>query len=231
MGKALKRSVAFTMALMLVFMSIATFVTDETFAVSKTHLKKSTVTITVGKSYTQKLLSASGKTISSSKVTWKSSDRNVATVSSKGVIKAKKVGKVTIKAIYNGKTYKCKCTVGNLAKQLPKVSKPFKNGTAHFSKSVRYLCDWKLDSSLKAATLAADYFETAMEKCGSYQELADLKSQLKGVTLQLRATINQAKKQSEIAAFGTLQSNFSNLVYKLEDIGYEMEEVLAEYLE
>ena len=45
------------------------------------------------------------------KVTWKSSNKSIATVSSKGQIKAKKVGKCTITAKVSGKTLKCKLTV------------------------------------------------------------------------------------------------------------------------
>lgn len=49
--------------------------------------------------------------IRSSKATWKSSNKKVASVSKKGIIKAKKAGKTTITAKYNGQTVKCKVTV------------------------------------------------------------------------------------------------------------------------
>lgn len=45
------------------------------------------------------------------KVTWKSSNKKVATVNSKGKVVAKKKGKATITAKVAGKTYKCKVTV------------------------------------------------------------------------------------------------------------------------
>ncbi len=45
------------------------------------------------------------------KITWKSSNKKVATVSSKGKVTAKKKGKATITAKVAGKTYKCKVTV------------------------------------------------------------------------------------------------------------------------
>lgn len=53
----------------------------------------------------------------SAKVTWKSSNRNIATVDSGGKVTAKKAGKVTITAKANGKTAKCKVTVKKLSKR------------------------------------------------------------------------------------------------------------------
>ena len=46
----------------------------------------------------------------SAKVTWKSSNKKVATVN-KGTVKAKKAGKTTITAKVSGKTLKCSVTV------------------------------------------------------------------------------------------------------------------------
>lgn len=45
------------------------------------------------------------------KVTWSSSNKSLATVSSKGVITGKKTGKVTIYATFNGKRVSCKVTI------------------------------------------------------------------------------------------------------------------------
>lgn len=47
----------------------------------------------------------------SGKIKWKSSDKKVATVSSKGVVTAKKVGKATITAVRNGIKMQCTVTV------------------------------------------------------------------------------------------------------------------------
>lgn len=68
-------------------------------------LNKKTVTLKKGK---KAKLSVKG---SIGKVTYKSSNTKIATVSSKGVIKAKKAGKVTITVKSNGVTNKCKVTV------------------------------------------------------------------------------------------------------------------------
>lgn len=47
------------------------------------------------------------------KIVWVSSDKSIATVSSKGVVKAKKKGTVYIYAIVGSKAYKCKVAVYN----------------------------------------------------------------------------------------------------------------------
>lgn len=72
-------------------------------------LNKTKLTLEVGKSYTLKI---SG---TKSKVTWSSSDKTIATVSSKGVVKAKKAGKATITAKVGSKKYKCTVTVKKAA--------------------------------------------------------------------------------------------------------------------
>lgn len=68
-------------------------------------LNKAKKTLTVGKTVKLKLKNASGK------VKWTSTDTAVATVSSKGKVKAVGVGSCKIKATCGGKTYSCKITV------------------------------------------------------------------------------------------------------------------------
>ncbi len=69
-------------------------------------------------------------------VTWKSSNKSVSSVSSKGVVKAKKAGKATITATCGKYTLKCKVTVEKkpvtysfLAKKLKEFAKKNKNFT------------------------------------------------------------------------------------------------------
>lgn len=68
-------------------------------------LNKSKVTITAGKKYTLKL---SG---TNQKIKWESSKKSIATVSSKGVVTAKKAGTVKITATVMKKKYTCNVTV------------------------------------------------------------------------------------------------------------------------
>lgn len=80
---------------------------DNAYAASpKNRLKKKTVTLIAGKTYQQKLLNNRGKTISATKVKWKSSKPSVATVTKKGKVKGRYAGTAKITAKYKGKTYK-----------------------------------------------------------------------------------------------------------------------------
>ena len=76
-------------------------------AESKVKLNKSTVTLCLGETLQLKLKNAEGK------VTWKSSAKDIAKVSKKGVVTAKKAGKAKITATLNGKRYSCFVIVKN----------------------------------------------------------------------------------------------------------------------
>lgn len=76
-------------------------------AKSKTiKMKKTAISLEVGKTSTLKL---SGAT--KSKISWAVGDKTIATVSSKGKVKAKKVGNTTVYAFYKNEMYKCSVTV------------------------------------------------------------------------------------------------------------------------
>lgn len=76
------------------------------------------VTITEGFSLRLKL-SGTGK------VKWSSSNKSIATVSSKGLVKAKQPGKVTITAKSKGKKYTCKVTVARNEKSFSYDTSPY----------------------------------------------------------------------------------------------------------
>ena len=91
--------------------------------VTKVKLNKTRSTMTVGKKQTLKV-TVTPKKASSKAVIWKSSNTKIATVTSKGVVKAKKTGTVTITATAkdgSGKKAVCKITV-----KKPAASKPAK---------------------------------------------------------------------------------------------------------
>lgn len=77
--------------------------------------EKSKVTVGVGAQTTLKVYGTG-------KVTWKSSNKKVATVSQKGVVTAKKKGNVRITASRNGETVTCKVQVKNNERKLESYS-------------------------------------------------------------------------------------------------------------
>ena len=96
-------------------------------AASKVKLNYSQKTIAVGQTVNLKM------TGTSSKVKWSSTNNSVASVSSKGVVTAKKVGTAKIKATVKGKTYTCKMTVKNNSwKYLGNIANIFDWQKLHF---------------------------------------------------------------------------------------------------
>ena len=91
-------------------------------AVKSPALSKKSVSITAGKKTTIQLKN----TVSSKKLTWKSSKTSVVTVkkgsSGKVTLTAKKKGTATVTATYNGKKYSCKVTVKAVSPKLSKSS-------------------------------------------------------------------------------------------------------------
>ena len=89
-------------------------------ASTKVKLNASKSTVKIGGSETLKLNNASGR------ISWKSSNKDVASVNSKGIVKGLRPGKTVITATNGGKSYKCTVTV-------PKPKLKFSNG-----KSINY---------------------------------------------------------------------------------------------
>lgn len=80
-------------------------------------LNKKNITMTAGSEITLRVKSVKPKA-ASKKVTWKSSDKKVATVTSRGVVKAKKAGTATItaKAVKGKAVAKCRIKVNKSSK-------------------------------------------------------------------------------------------------------------------
>lgn len=81
-----------------------------TSAAKKTALSAKKITLTVGSKKKLKIKN------SIKKVTWKSMNKKVASVTSKGIVKAKKIGKTVVKAKAAGKTYRCTVIVKRSSK-------------------------------------------------------------------------------------------------------------------
>lgn len=84
-------------------------------AKSKVKLNITKATLSIGGSINLKLLN------NKKKVTWKSSNKKVASVTKKGKVKAKKKGKASIVARVGKKKYTCKVTVGKVSKKSKSV--------------------------------------------------------------------------------------------------------------
>ncbi len=117
MKKFLHRALSFIVSLALVvFLSAG--MTQRTFAAASAPksitLNKKSVTLAVGEKVTLKVQSVKPKE-ASKKVTWQSSDKKIASVSSKGVVKALKAGtvKITARAAKGKAADSCKVTVKN----------------------------------------------------------------------------------------------------------------------
>ena len=81
-----------------------------TVPVKKVKLNKKKLVIEKGKRYTLKS-KVRPKEATTQKVYWKSSNKKVATVSKKGIVKARKKGKCTITVITKDRNKKAKCKV------------------------------------------------------------------------------------------------------------------------
>ncbi|SHO54022.1 Ig-like domain-containing protein [Anaerocolumna xylanovorans] len=94
------------LSFLLVFSIIITLVTPaHSVNAAAPALSKEKLTLSVGKSYTLKLLNISGTVI------WSSDNKKVASITAKGKIKALSVGHCTIIAENKGKKYKCSLNV------------------------------------------------------------------------------------------------------------------------
>lgn len=105
--------------LSVVIMLAAVFAPSFQASAASVKLNKKKLTIAVSQTYTLKLSGTKNT------VTWKSSNRNVASVTKKGVVKGRKKGNATITAKVGKKTYTCKVTV-----EAPKLSATKKTVTA-----------------------------------------------------------------------------------------------------
>ncbi len=135
-------------------------------------LNKTSIRIEVGDKYTLKATvkpaDASNKTVS-----WKTSDKNVATVSSSGVVTAKKLGKATVTVTTADGNYTAKCTV-NVVKKVTSVKLNKTAANLYLNKSL----------TLKATVSPSDATNTAVSWSSSNTAVAKVSS--KGVVTPVK---------------------------------------------
>lgn len=112
-----RKKQAVSIAVLLLFCTaicaVAYMTQGSVWAKQAVKLNQSELTMAVGEGRTLKLNGVSSK--NRSRISWKSSKQNIASVNKKGRVTAKKAGNANITAKYKGKSYKCKISVIPLA--------------------------------------------------------------------------------------------------------------------
>ena len=124
------KSLLISLALALVCVSMV--ISTDVVEAASVRLNKTSITMYTGQTSTLKV-SATSK-----KVTWYTSNKKVATVSSRGVVSAKSSGSATITARVNNKNLKCKVTV---KKQTTTNKKAALKAYYNFLKSYKFTSD------------------------------------------------------------------------------------------
>ena len=115
MKKTHRRALIVLIAIMT--LAITTATVNAASTVTTVNMSKASVTMAIGK-YESLKIDCTGSAPKKSDIHWKSSNTNVASVSSNGLVKAKKAGTTTVSAEVNGKTAACTVTVKTSSKWL-----------------------------------------------------------------------------------------------------------------
>lgn len=106
-GSLVKKGLAFMLLMAIAFLFTGIRVESKNNT-AKPKLNRKNITLQVGKTFKLKLLS---KKEIKSKISWKSNNKKIATVSKKGLVRAKKVGITKVIAKYKKQVVKCKIKV------------------------------------------------------------------------------------------------------------------------
>ena len=117
----MKRCFTIGLGFTLIFILVCGGMVSSVSAEKKLKLNHSKYSLEVGKSMTLKIKSGNK---ASRKVKWKSSNKKIATVSQKGIVKGKKAGNAKITATVNKKTAACKVTVHTTQEQPTPTATP-----------------------------------------------------------------------------------------------------------
>ncbi len=148
-----------------------TIVTENVTSVEAASISAKKKTIAVGTKYRLKV-NGTKKTVK-----WSSSNKKVATVSQKGLVKGIAKGKATISAKVGNKTYKCRITVkANEFKQKATKIEKLKSGYLHFYPLKVYYANGKL------------YY-----KCRIYNRRASFVKNVTDITLDVEAKVDGYK--------------------------------------
>lgn len=114
-------------------------------------LNKTSISLKVSNTFTLKA-TVNGKT--ASKVTWSTSNKSIATVTTNGIVTGKKAGSTTIKAKVNGKAVACKVTVTKTTSATETTAKANMTTYKQFMNDVvKYTNQYRAKNGRKAVTM------------------------------------------------------------------------------
>ena len=179
---------------------------------SAAKLNKKSITLNVGKTYTLKTAGIKGK------ITWSSNKKSIATVSSKGVVKAVKKGTAVVTAKYGKKKLTCKVTVKQPVTSI-KLNKTFvtlKKGNKLTLKATVYP---------KNANNRAVVWKSSNKKVATVSSKGIVKAVGNGTaTITVTAKDGSKKKASCKVNIGKTESQKKRLITKMEFNEKELEE-------
>lgn len=170
-----KRVIAVAMALVLSIGSVA-FYENDAVAAATVKLSAKSLTLIEGHKETLKLENATGK------ITWNSSHKEVASVSSKGVITAKKAGQTKVTAINNKKIFSCRVTVKKAGNFKAKKVKIYDSET----KTIPFTLYFKEDSDIPYVNLEKDGISLLVKNIKPYSPNFKLTCKTMGNKLRIK---------------------------------------------
>lgn len=197
----------FMMLLVCLLMSMAVM----PISASAAKLNKKSITLNVGKTYTLKTAGIKGK------ITWSSNKKSIATVSSKGVVKAVKKGTAVVTAKYGKKKLTCKVTVKQpvTSIKLNKTSVTLKKGNKLTLKATVYP---------KNANNRAVVWKSSNKKVATVSSKGIVKAVGNGTaTITVTAKDGSKKKASCKVNIGKTESQKKRLITKMEFNEKELE--------
>lgn len=164
--------------------------------VTKLTLNKKSATLYKGadKAYSSITLKATVKPKNSAKVKFTTSNKNIATVSAKGIVKAKKAGKVTITAKAGTKKAVCKITVKNVSKKIKKITVKKSKVTVYVGKTS------KISTTItpKKVTLKKLTYKSSNKKVATVSASGVIKGVKAGKTTITVAAVDGSKKKAKV---------------------------------
>ena len=164
-------------------------------------ISDTTLTLQVGRHKTVRIVNATHD------VTWKSSNKTVATVDNNGYITAVKAGTATISTVYDGKTYSCKLTVTAKPVSISETAITLEAGRHETLRIVNATHDVTWKSSNKAvATVDKDGLITAV-KAGT----ATISTNYDGTTFSCKVTVTAKAVSISSTTLSLKEGNQSTL--------------------